>query len=198
MKIITSWDDGCKEDFKTAELLKKYKLHGIFFIPSRTYLSEQEIKQLAKDFEIGGHTVTHPLDLKKLTLLQQFIEMADNRVWLQELTGQEVNWFCYPRGRYNEQTIEALKKTGFKYARTTMVGNHVESENPYRIHTSVHAFPNRREYNQKSWFQYAKEQYTMAKESHNGYFHIWGHSWEVEQYSLWQELEELFEYIHAN
>ncbi len=28
-----------------------------------------------------------------------------------------------------------------------------------------------------------------------GVFHLWGHSWSIEQYNLWPELEEVFKYI---
>ena len=42
---------------------------------------------------------------------------------------------------------------------------------------------------------YAKEQFRIAKEK-DGVFHIFGHSWEIEKYNLWNELESFFKYIY--
>ena len=46
MKFQTSWDDGSIFDFKIYDLLKKYKLPGIFYIPTFNELSESEILRL--------------------------------------------------------------------------------------------------------------------------------------------------------
>lgn len=196
MKILTSWDDGSKLDMKIADLLIKYELKGIFFIPTiPCELSIDEIKQLSYNFDIGGHTTSHPSDIKILTDKLVREEVGDNKDWLESIIGKKIEWFCYPKGRYNEKTIEIIKEVGFKYARTTFVGNTDECENHYRIHPSVHVHRSRTEYDGKPWLHYAIEQYKIAKNKENSYYHIWGHSWEVEKQSLWGELEELFIYI---
>lgn len=196
MDIITSWDDGRRQDLRMADLLRKYNLPGIFFLPDlRMDLLEEEVRVLAKDFEIGGHTTTHPADMKLLTKEQQIDEVLGNKEILEKIIGKRIEWFCYPRGRYNDITIEVVKEVGYKYARTTKVLCTEQPIDNYRIETSVHVFDNRTEYDGKGWLEVAKEQYLLAKNKENSVYHIWGHSWEITQFSLWGELEELFIYI---
>ena len=63
LKILTSWDDGHPLDLKLAGLLDKYKIEGIFYIPKNNpegpVISPSQIRQLAKKFEIGAHTINH-------------------------------------------------------------------------------------------------------------------------------------------
>jgi len=198
LEIISSWDDGKKEDLRMVKLLKTYQLLGIFFLSNKGLeLDLDEIKELSKDFEIGGHTFNHPMDLKLLSEIQQKVEIEMNKDFLEHITGKEIKWFCYPRGRYNTTTIKILKDIGIKYARTTLVGNTKEPEDNYRIATSVHVYPSRKEYKEQNWLEYAKEKFDIAKKE-KGVFHIWGRSHEVSRYNLWNDLEELFQYIQKN
>ena len=199
MKILTSWDDGKKEDLRMAELLEKYEMEAIFFIPTiGCELSVDEIEELSHKFTIGGHTTSHPQDIKRLSDEDAYYDIRDNKEWLEEVINGDVKWFCYPRGRYNEKTIEIVKDLGFDYARTTLVGNTDKCENDYRIHPTVHVAKKRKEYNGQKWLSYALEQYKLAKNKENSYYHIWGHSWEVDQQCLWKELEELFKHIYGD
>ena len=200
MRIITSWDDGHKLDMKVGELLIKYELmDSIFFIPTiPNQLSIDDIKELSCYFEIGGHTTSHVPDMKKLTNMEAHHEILDNKDWLEDIIGTELEWFCYPRGRYNYKTIEVVKASGYKYARTTWVGHNQNDNDPYRIHPTVHVHRSRKEYGHKNWLAYAIEQYTIAKNKENSYYHIWGHSWEIEEQQLWGELEQLFKHIYGD
>ncbi len=199
MKFITSWDDGHVDDLHLARILKKYGVDAIFYIPSTTLLSVDEIRSIAKNFEIGGHTVNHPSDLKMVEQLTREREIKNNRKWLQEITGQEVKSFCYPRGRYNQEVIDAVKDAGFTEARTTQVMNIVEPDEleKYQIKTSVHVYPTRKEYKGRPWFEVAEELYNQA-EKNNGYFHMWGHSWELGKFGLWGELDTFLKFVSSN
>lgn len=197
--FITTWDDGNKHDMYLASLLLEYDIPAIFFIPNRckySSLSEENILQLSKKgFEIGGHTVNHPSDLKLLTYEEQYKEIKDNKDWLEKIIGKQIDCFTYPRGRYNEDTIRAVKAAGYKYARTTLVLNTEKPADPYRIPTTIHAYPNRVEYNGRHWLEVAKELWDKAVKNANGYFHLFGHSWEAEENNVWEQLEEFFKYI---
>lgn len=203
LKLVFSFDDGYVEDLRVAELLEKYGFQGIFFIPTRTELSEDQIRKLAEKHIIGGHTVNHPMDMKELTEEQIQFEIEDNREWLREITGQEVEVFCYPRGRYDERVIAALKRAGYLEARTTAIGWHFGvPEDPYRVPTTAHIF-NRREYNGMRWQDYSKMMFDKAMHSArkfgNGHFHLWGHTKiEIERFNWWEDLENLLKYIHEN
>lgn len=196
MKILVSCDDGNKLDLKLAELLKKYDIAGLFFIPNycdHMSLIDIDIMDLSRDFEIGGHTKTHPEDMKTLSLEQQIEEIVYNKVWLEAIIQKTLNWFCYPSGRYNEDTIKALKIVGFQKARTTYLG--AKDDNPLRTHPDIHIYPNREEYAGFTWFNYAKLLFDKKKEDGADTFHIFCHSWEIEKFNLWEETEELFKYI---
>lgn len=196
MKLITSWDDGCNLDINLAQMLREHDIPGIFFVPNKEVrgkrLTDSQIIDLSKKgFTIGGHTVNHPNDLKLLDEEAQIKEIRDNKIWLEGLIGKKLEWFCYPSGRYNDTTVEVLKGLGYKYARTVVVGETKEPLDPYRIKTSIHVYPNRKEYNGFNWLEVAKRKLREANNK-EGLFHLWGHSWEVEKFGLWEELEELF------
>ena len=198
-EFITSWDDGRSEDLRLAKLLLKYQIPAIFYIPSNTELAYGDITALYQQgFQIGGHTSSHPEDMKVLSDSEQFMEIMANKRYLEgilNLIGEvDITSFCYPSGKYNDITIECLKKAGFKEARTTKILRTDKAEDPFRIATTVHVYPNKKEYKDESWAEVAKNLYDEAKDK-KGYFHLWGHSWEIEKFKLWEELETFFKYV---
>ena len=194
MIIETSWDDGSAYDYKICELLKKYNIGGTFYIPTINDLSESEIISMSKDFEIGGHTTTHPKDLKKLSPEEQYNEIKDNKYYLEKLIGKKVNSFCYPGGKYNEITIEQVKKAGFQSARTTIQDSISKPVDMFRIKTSIHIYPETKEYNKPDFLKEGIRLFNKAKEE-DSYFHLWGHGWEIEKFGIWKEFELLLKYI---
>ena len=196
MKVIFSIDDGDRLDLELAQLFKKRRIPAIFFIPSNCSLRDDEIKKIANmGFTIGGHTVSHPEDMKRLSKDSLTCEIEVNREWLIDLTGQKVEYFCYPGGRYNEDTIKAIRRAGFKTARTTLVGNYKEPTNLYKIETSVHIYPNRKEYDGVNWLDYAYNILDKAANEPNGYFHVWGHSDDIKRFGLLEDVVKLLERI---
>ena len=197
MEIVTSWDDGAKEDVRIAELLRKYELPGIFFIANVTnQLTEAEIRAIADDFELGGHTMSHPHDIKLLKPWEAEEDIRYNKDWLEDIGQKELEWFCYPRGRYNGETIDAVKNCGFTKARTTIVNEITLGDDMFRIPTAIHAYRHRKEYRGRDWVHHAIQLYDLAKNTQNSYYHIWGHSWEIEQQGSWSELERLLAHIY--
>lgn len=194
-RLKFSFDDGSRHDLRTAELLEQRGFRATFFVPSNCELAPHEIKRLAERHAIGGHTVSHPQDLKLLSDGELDYQIGANRAWLQELTGQAVEEFCYPRGRYDDRVIAAVKRAGYATARTTLIGWHFrEPPEPYRQHTTVHTY-DRKEYGGERWQDYARR---MLKKSLHaakrdvGYYHLWGHSWlELERNGWWGDFDAL-------
>ena len=127
MKIITSWDDGAKQDLRLAELLIKYNLPAIFYWPvnleksknmSRVkgWLTLDQCKEIASKFVVGAHTVTHQW-LSKQTTQQARNEIFDSRKFWQDQTGQTVESFCYPRNKHNTIVRILVKNAGYKIGR---------------------------------------------------------------------------------
>jgi len=187
MRIITSWDDGTPEDRQLIKLLKKYKLPAIFFVPVLSWGFNNI--EIYKGFEIGCHTMTHPQDLKMLSddILETEIDLA--KELLEKKTGLDIEWFCYPRGRYDERVIKRVMKVGFKYARTTKIGI---MDYPYEIE-GFHCYQ-RNEYLGIDWVEYIKAIINKYQKI-DITVHIWGHSWEINKYNEWDKLEELFKYV---
>jgi len=197
MIIETSWDDGTRQDLKIAKLLEKYNLTGTFYIPTSCELTPHEIKKLSTKHTIGGHTISHPKDMKLLSDEDQWIEIYNNKKWLEKIIGKKITKFCYPSGRFNDKTVELVKKAGYKEARTTKILNTKKPKDKFRIEATIHAYPFRTEYNKRAWLWHARNNFVEAK-ANNGYFHLWGHSWEVTKWEQWKKLEELLKYISDN
>lgn len=133
--ITTSWDDGHKESLRIAKLLKNYGLKGTFYVPVNAvlgrkvemvssegpFLSKSEFKILAKDFEIGGHGVTHQY-LTGLTLPEIRKEIRESKEILEKISGQKIHGFAYPGGDFNRKIVDEVKKAGYVYARTIEEG----------------------------------------------------------------------------
>ena len=49
-----------------------------------------------------------------------------------------------------------------------------------------------------SWMALAKYLYGYSKETNQPFFHLYGHSREIEMYGMWGELEEFLSYVHKN
>lgn len=178
--------------------MKKYGIKGIFFIPNNTRMNAGEIKQLhAQGFGIGGHTVSHPENLHFLPAEDIRREVEYNKLWLEDIIGEKIRHFCYPGGRFDGRVVETVKALGYATARTTLVGNTELPGDPYRTATTVHILPTRREYAGQNWVEYAKAKFNEARgRGAEGYFHAWGHGWEVTAYNQWKQLEELLKYIN--
>ncbi|MCE9643653.1 polysaccharide deacetylase family protein [Candidatus Parcubacteria bacterium] len=182
-------------------------------------LTEEEIRSLLLFHEVGAHTVTHP-DLTKLSEAEALREMVEGKAWLEAVLGQEVPLFCYPSGRYSARVVELVKEAGFQGARTTASGVTEPPQDPFLIGTTVQVYPfpfrklDRKNYYWGKLFQPLSERYgsfrslgvplsamtswrsaALAAFDHalagGGVFHLWGHSWELERYGLWDDLEWL-------
>ncbi len=195
LNFTSSWDDGDALDAKLAQLLHKHSLPATFYLTSHCAMYERIGDLLDLGFEVGGHTMTHPMDMKLLDNDALEWEIGSNKKLL-ELQGAKVTKFCYPRGRFDDRVIEVLKKHKLKEARTTKVLIVDKPTDPYRTDTTIHVYP-RAEYGGIDWMIAAQR---LAKEAsdRNGIFHIWGHSHEIEKLKEWDKLEKFFIWLNEN
>jgi glycosyltransferase involved in cell wall biosynthesis len=213
--VTTSWDDGHKLDTRLAKLLKNYGIKGTFYIcpQDREFkhadlLSPQGILSISEDFEIGGHTITHP-HLTKITGSQADDEIAQSKTYLEGLLQKEVTAFCYPYGDYNEEVKGLVKKHGYKLARTTKRYAFDVSQDVFALPTTFHTYAHYSDLHKILYFAgfslknvekyWDWEKLAMALFDRTcltgGVFHLWGHSWEIEKYNGWQKLENVLSYI---
>lgn len=91
--------------------------------PSHRPLTSEELWRLASHelFEIGAHTVTHPLLAAQAPSVQQ-AELDNSRMWLETFLERPISSFSYPYGgrqHYSDATVEAVRRAGFQRACTT-------------------------------------------------------------------------------
>lgn len=92
------------------------------------YLSFGEMKEMQEGgMSFGGHTHTHPV-LSCLTQKEQDAELKMSKSILEENLGIKIEFFAYPYGNYNDDTITTLKNNGYVCGLTTDVGVNIERE----------------------------------------------------------------------
>jgi peptidoglycan/xylan/chitin deacetylase (PgdA/CDA1 family) len=223
--FTTSWDDGAKEDVRLAELLLRYQLKGTFYIPlanveKREVLSKTEINIIANDFEIAAHTVNHKY-LTTISNEEAQYEIESSKKKLEDIINKSVDGFCFPGGKYNNTHIKLVKEAGFKYART--INMFQDRVNSTLMDTSLQAFNHSKStylkhlikrgyfnslynygiqiFSNNKWDGLLEDMITKAVKNDSSkkikVIHLWGHSWEINQYNSWQQLEHFFKYISS-
>ena len=144
--VTTSWDDGDPLDLRIAEMLQQRNLWGSFYIPilgydGRPTMGPDSLRVLAaQGYELGAHGVSHHT-LPKFRAKELTREVRMCKTHLQDILGEEVQMFCYPKGRYSARVIREVKKAGYAGARTTeMLGLHLNFD-PYRMSTTLQVYP---------------------------------------------------------
>jgi hypothetical protein len=213
-QITTSWDDGHPLDLRVAELLTKHGFSGTFYVPrhsDKPVLREEQIQDLGRIFEIGAHTLDHVcLDSLPDTAVRR--QLTGSRQWIEDVTGKSCGVFCFPGGKFRKRQLRLVREAGFRAARTVEL---LSTEFPrssgglFLIPTTVQVFSHgpmtyarnalkrfssgyfgmsQAVLRGRDWVTLAKELLSRAIER-GGVFHLWGHSWEIEQEDQWQKLD---------
>ena len=220
MRVIFSWDDGAPQDKKMYELHEKYKIPGMFFVPTknregRDVISSNEMKNAESSYvSFGGHTENH-VYLTELSIDDVEKEIVNNKKYLEDLLGHEILHFCFPGGQYTDEIMNIASKY-YKTLRTADTMNFA-AKHGILLKPAFHFYP--RGYKsligngirQKS----VKQTFNIALLVRCDYFDtikkmiknqsnsdsdimIWGHSWEIEELNLWNKLEDLFVFLKEN
>lgn len=111
-----------------AAVREAIKQAGIEIPPlvDREALTERQLRVLAQHplVTIGGHTTTH-LNLKRASTATARAEMAENRKFLQNITGQRIDHHAYPfghSGACGDREAGISRELGFRTAVTTRAG----------------------------------------------------------------------------
>jgi hypothetical protein len=215
--MTTSWDDGHPSDFRLAGLLSKYGLTGTFYIPQRAEnvtMSEAQIREMSQRFDIGAHTMRHTfLDTADQPTAER--EITESKNWIEKLTGKPCTMFCPPGGRFDSRHLRLVAAAGYTGLRSVELLSLAE---PTRIMdvmvlpTTVQAYPHvRRTYftniakrlavknlcgylrcgGSADWVELASRLLDLVSDE-GGVFHLWGHSWELDETREWENLERFF------
>jgi hypothetical protein len=216
--ITTSWDDGNPLDLKLCSVLKKYDIKGTIYMPIKNkdekILNEDEIRDISKDFEIGGH-YTYDISLTNIDNEELYNQLYYSKKELEHIIKKELKSFSYPNGQFNENVIKNIKKIGFKSGRTAELFR-TDITDPFKFHTTIQA-TNRIFLSKvkqalntnnnglvrklvleknffKNWNVLAKKTFDYVIEN-GGIWHLWGHSLEIDENNDWDILEDLLSYV---
>jgi hypothetical protein len=219
--VTSSWDDGHPLDLRVAAMLRARGLPATFYVSlaspdGKPLLGACDLRSLnAEGFEIGAHTVSHRV-LAGLSGQPLWMEVRRSKQLLEEMLEEAVCMFCYPKGSYDRRTIRAVEKAGYEGARTVEMLSHRLTFKRYEMPTTVQAFPHRLINYAKNlgkrrkfvdlyrylsglrtcvnWVALGKKLFDDVLQE-GGIWHLYGHSWEVEEMNLWNQLAEMLDYI---
>lgn len=216
-----SWDDGSIHDIKMAELYNNYDLSATFFIPTKNnelkILQKSDVKSICEmGMDLGGHTENH-IYLDKIHISKVEQEILSNKFFLEDLSSKKVDIFCYPGGKFNDQ-IQTVVSKHFLRARTAKTMCFMNNFDKFNIDTTFHFFDRGKLSMFKNliqnnplqikdfiktfnlnYFQSVNKLLIDLNNSQKVYkVHIWGHSWEINKYNLWKQLEDLLILIKNN
>ena len=218
--ITTSWDDGQPEDAKLIKLLDKYKIKATFYIPfilkNKTVINGNKLKNYSEYcVEVGGHTINH----NSLTNLPEKLalkELVESKKRLEDILRKEIVSFSYPNGKFNKKIAHLVKMAGYNLARTTVAFKTNLKFDPFSMPVSLQFYPHTRfthikhalkegnlsglnsyitKYNLNNDFFTLSQLILEEIMENGGIMHLWGHSWELEKYSLWGLLEKTLKSI---
>lgn len=167
--------------------MSEYRIPTVFYWPvewhllaySKGYmpLEYPDAVRISQDHEVGSHTITHR-HLTNLTVPDAVYEIVQSKTMLEELFAQDVTKFCPPRG-YTTDGLTAVTLEMYESQRLT------RGENLVHIHPASGANAHR------PWQDVLQEKLKLGIE-----VEIWGHTWELDRYDIWGELEEMLEALY--
>jgi peptidoglycan/xylan/chitin deacetylase (PgdA/CDA1 family) len=218
--VTTSWDDGNRSDLKVAEFLRSRGIQGTFYVPITFHrasaLTHEELRSLSSEgFEIGAHGFSHKL-LWRLPAEELTREVTPCKPALEDILGKEIRMFCYPQGRYDSNVVRALKGAGYCGARTVrMLATRLEFK-PFEMPTTVQIYPHPKSNYLKNmartrkveglqnylanwrslgnWLELSKRLFDSVLQN-GGIWHLYGHSGEIDELRLWEDLEQILDYV---
>lgn len=124
--VAITFDDGYEDNYTGAfPILKEFRFHAAIFVITKTvdtdssYLTSAQLKEMSDyGIDIESHTVSHN-DLDKYSYDQQYKELTVSKQFLEALLQKPVKYFVYPSGKYNQDTLAAVKKADYYMAFNT-------------------------------------------------------------------------------
>ncbi len=124
--VVLTFDDGYRGDFVYARpTLRRLRWQGDLNLLVKNLggeLTDSMVEQLIDDgWELDAHTISH-IDLTTLSGSGLRREVDGSRRVLQGRFHQPVNFFCYPAGKFDAQTTQAVRDAGYLGATTELPG----------------------------------------------------------------------------
>jgi peptidoglycan/xylan/chitin deacetylase (PgdA/CDA1 family) len=208
-------DDGHPADLRVAELLARVGLPATFYVPARNperpVITPAQMRDLATQFEIGSHTITH-VALTSVSERAAWNEIKGSKQWVEDTISARARAFCYPRGKHNHRLAEMVKAAGFCGARTVMLNVLHAPRDPFRWGASTHAYSHspaiqirhalaERNFDglkrYASTFHFSRHWHEHLRaamrhvERYGGIVHLFLHGWEIDEQRQWEMLDSM-------
>ncbi|MBQ3562935.1 MAG: polysaccharide deacetylase family protein [Clostridia bacterium] len=213
-KAVTfSYDDGCPEDVRLANLFTKYGLKGTFNMNvaknSTNGITIEQVKEhiLDKGHEVAVHGYNHRAN-GVISVVDGIRDVLECRLNLEKTYGKIIRGMAYPdtgihtfaNGTTYEKVKQYLTELGIVYSRT--LG---EDSNSFAVPDDWHCWKPTCHHDHGSVFKWIDEFFALDL-SANIYlprrapriFYIWGHSFEFERKNNWEQIEKICEKISRN
>ncbi|MBN1955005.1 MAG: polysaccharide deacetylase family protein [Anaerolineae bacterium] len=137
--VVLTFDDGYRSAYTVVfPLLEQYNFVGTFFVlatpahfEAPDYLTWAMMAEMAHaGMDVQGHGRDH-VDLRGRSYDYLVYQTLGIKEAVEFHTGQDVRFFCYPSGQYDQALIDVLRSAGYWGAVTTEHG---------RIHTADRLF----------------------------------------------------------
>jgi peptidoglycan/xylan/chitin deacetylase (PgdA/CDA1 family) len=110
--VVLTNDDGLPSAMTFADILGRYGLVGTYFINNNGWqLTPDQILSLAQRGSVEAHTAGH-VDLMGLDYETQFTEIASNKAYIEQITGQPVRFLAWPFGSSDPSAMQAASAAG--------------------------------------------------------------------------------------
>lgn len=191
-------------------------------------LDDAQIKHISDRFEIGGHTINHVVlneienhtaqaeidnckkwleDVTGKTIdgfcpprgkfKQEHIAMIKNSGFTILRTVEMLQTKKIERLQNSEMIILPTTVQVFNHTISSYLKNITKRFNLTLFKQLTQTYNNNWNRMATNQMERLQRQADFKKPGFN-YFHLWGHSWEIEKYNLWNELEEFFNKINSS
>jgi peptidoglycan/xylan/chitin deacetylase (PgdA/CDA1 family) len=123
LKTVITFDDGYLDNYTLAfPIIKRLRLPATFFVSADRvgqdgYMDWKMLKEMSDTprIEIGSHGTGHvPLAEVPSQIAKRSVE--ESKMILEDGLGREVSAFSYPSGSFTEETVEIVKRAGYRLA----------------------------------------------------------------------------------
>jgi peptidoglycan/xylan/chitin deacetylase (PgdA/CDA1 family) len=147
--VVLTFDDGCQNFRDYAfPVLQRYGFPATVFLVSgligkqAQWLADEgrpapELMDRAailglkgENITFGSHTVTHP-SLIRVGPARRTAEIVRSKADLEELLGEEIKYFCYPNGDYDDDVVDRVRDAGYSAALSCVRGSATPSDNMF-------------------------------------------------------------------
>jgi peptidoglycan/xylan/chitin deacetylase (PgdA/CDA1 family) len=126
--VVLTFDDGYLSDVRTAlPVLRARHWPGVLNLEVANLKPVWGIRPpgvrrlLAAGWEVDAHTLTHP-DLTAVDAARLREEVTGSRTAIRKMFHVPVNFFCYPAGKFDGNTTQAVRRAGYLGATTELPG----------------------------------------------------------------------------